>query len=118
MSNFRNRTLCAASLAGMLLIASAARAAGPFDGTWVGKDETGSCAGYAATITVVNSNASGAVTGPYGTDIIRDKFIHSNGTAIYYTSHRKPIHLKFSAGTFEISEEAECGSVSITGTKQ
>lgn len=118
MSTAKNRCFRAAVAAGMMLTASAALAGGPFDGTWVGKDSSGPCTGYAAAITVVNSNATGSVTGPYGIDNIRDKYIHSDGSAIYYTHRRKPIHLQFTGNSFEINEEAECGSVSITGTRQ
>jgi hypothetical protein len=114
---FRNNAIVALALAGALLPSAAALAAGAYDGTWTGKETSGGCAGTVVTITVADNVASANFSGSFQWTF-HGKPIPSDDTVKWVNKEGAVSRARFMGTTFEMTSNAPCGHLSVTGSKQ
>lgn len=108
----------------ILLLATGANAAGPFDGDWLGVDPANSqCNSPVEIVLQINNNQiTGHVTGARGTGYITPSPIGTNGTAhIVYGGSRLTLEadIRFGGNRFDTDVSSACGGTRhVSGSKR
>lgn len=109
-------------LASLFAGASAATAAGPYDGTWTGTaPEAGDCGVATVQMTIADNQITGTLSGKHGSATIKPAAIGADGTAqVTYDGPMAAFGgaVRFSGDRFAGTFDTFCGTRAVTGSRR